>query len=198
MCWGWASWFYTSLILIDMDVRMPYSLRRLVLMEYLSPTMEVLSLLFFLSGVWHWKIPGHDHRKTIGIVSLLSPIFKVVNRVLSSLPPMETLYALRRQRPEIFDQMEGMNRDLPYFFASLMKGSVYWWYVKHLSVRSEPSIKPTSGGVRRGTGERTWQTVFRSNKIFTRRCKSCLFRCEGRRSWATISLCTKRKFHLYG
>jgi hypothetical protein len=69
------------------------------------------------------KIPGH--RKAIGIVCLLSLIFKVVNRALSSLPPMETLYALRRQRPEVFDQLEGMNSNFPYFLASLIKHSVY-------------------------------------------------------------------------
>jgi len=86
-------------------------------------------------------IPGH--RKTIGIVGLLSLISKVVNGALSSLPPMETLYALRCQRPEVFDQLEGMNSNLAYFLASLIKHSVYRWYVKPLPVQLEPTIKPT-------------------------------------------------------
>jgi len=92
-------------------------------MEYLSPTMEVLLSYFPSPAYGTEKIPGP--RKTIGIVCLLPLIFKVVNRAPSSLPPMETLYALRRQRPEIFDQLEGMNSNLPYFLASLIKHSVY-------------------------------------------------------------------------
>jgi len=56
---------------------------------------------------------------------------------------METLYALRRQRPEVFDQLEGMNSTLAHFLASLIKDSVYRWYVEHLPVPLEPTINPT-------------------------------------------------------
>jgi len=38
----------------------------------------------------------------------------------------------------------------------------------------------------------------RSNKNASRRRKGRLFRCKGRRSWATISLCAKRRFYLCG
>jgi len=65
---------------------------------------------------------------------------------------MEILYALRCQRPEVFNQLEGMDGALPYFLVILIKNSVYRGYVKCLLILQKSTIKPTSGGVRRGTG----------------------------------------------
>jgi hypothetical protein len=38
---------------------------------------------------------------------------------------MEILYALRRQRPEVFDQLEGTNGTVPYFLVILIENSIY-------------------------------------------------------------------------
>jgi len=69
---------------------------------------------------------------------------------------------------------------------------------KQLPVQLEPTVKPASGGVRRGTGELNLANSVPLTKFTPRRRKGCLFRCKGRRSGATIPLCAKRRFYLYG